>query len=137
MTCALNCNRYFSGILSIAWQSQELTNSTVHYDIRLTGAIQGSGYATFSTPIIFTYSETSTTIHGWTYISDGNFPQILYLLQNFQGAHIESLDSTTPIYTSSLPDTYGTILNIQTNVKTSNFTGQYTSDDLINENLFN
>lgn len=94
-------------------------------------------YKEFGEPIVFTYSETTTTIYGWTYKHDGNFPQILYLLQNLQGAQIESLDTNNPTYTSSLPGDYGVILQMRKDVSSSNFADQYTSDDLINESLFN
>lgn len=103
----------------------------------LSGAIQRDAYARVINAIAFTYSESDTTIYGWTQKYDGNFPQILYLMQNLQGAHIESLDASSPVYTSSLPGTYGVILPMQTNVNTSNFTVQYISNDLINESLFN
>ena len=103
----------------------------------LSGAIQRDAYACVLNAIAFTYSESDTTIYGWTQKFDGNFPQILYLMQNFQGAHMEALDAGNPISTSSLPSTYGVIVPMQTNVNTNNFTVQYISDDLINESLFN
>ena len=137
VTCALNCNRYFSGFLSIAWWSQTFPAVTPFYDIKFTGAIHEYIYKEFGEPIVFTYSETTTTIYGWIYKHDGNFPQILYLLQNLQGAQIESLDTDNPTYTSSLPGDYGVKLQMRRDVSTNNFTDQYTSDDLINESLFN
>lgn len=119
------------------WQSTTLPAVAPNYTILLSGAIQRDAYAGVINAIAFTYSESDTTIYGRTQKFDGNFPQILYLMQNLQGAHIESLDTNSPIYTSSLPGTYGVILPMQTNVNTSNFTVQYISNDLINESLFN
>ena len=137
ITSILNCNRYFSGILNIVWQSITLPAIAPNYTILLSGAIQRDAYAGVINAIAFTYSESDTTIYGWTQKYDGNFPQILYLMQNLQGAHIEVLDTNSPIYTSSLPGTYGVMLQMQTNVNTSNFTVQYISNNLINESLFN
>lgn len=137
MTCVLNCNKYFSGILNIVWQTIILPTITPNYTILLSGAIEQYAYASNTNAIAFTYSESDTTIYGWALKGDGNFPKILYLSQDLQGAHIESLDPNSPIYTSSLPDTYGVMLQVQTNVNTSNFTVQYISNDLINESLFN
>ena len=108
-----------------------------NYTILLSGAIQRDAYAGVTNAIAFTYSESDTTIYGRSLKGDGYFPQILYLMQNLQGAHIESLDTNNPIYTSSLPGTYGVIVPMQTSVNTSNFTVQYISNDLINESLFN
>lgn len=137
VTCALNCARYFSGFLSITWWSQTFPAVAPFYDIKFTGAIQEFVYQSFGEPIIFTYSETTTTVYGWAQTYDGNLPQILYLLQNLSGAQIESLDTNNPIYTSSLPGDYGVKLQMRKDVSTSNFTDQYTSDDLINDSLFN
>ena len=137
LTCALNCNKYFSGILNITWQAIELPTIARDYNILLSGALREYDYKVKANAIAFTYLESNKSIYGWTLKEDGNFPQILYLLQDLQGAHIESLDPNSPIYTSSLPGTYGTILNMKAHVRTKNVTDQYASDDLINESLFN